>query len=108
MENKRTSFPAINIIVSMLLVAYVAWRTYMVFMGDYKILAYILFALSFDLIAGIQVLLVALSMGKRDKYPEQNLSPLVVYNIFLLVLFGLFLLVFHIVLVIKILHFFGL
>lgn len=105
MEQKKSSFPVINCLVSLALAAFVAWRTYIIFTGDYKLLSYILFALSFDFIAGVQVLLLALSMGKRDRNPELNYKPLIGFNIFMLVLYGIYLVVFHIVLVIQILKF---
>ena len=107
MYQKKDSFPTINYIVSLLLAAWVAWRTYIIFTGSYKVLSYILFAFSFDLIAGIQVLLLALSMGKRDKNPDINYGPTVGFNIFMLVLYGIYLVVFHIVLVVVVLKAIG-
>ncbi|MBQ8412885.1 MAG: hypothetical protein IJX12_04660 [Lachnospiraceae bacterium] len=107
MYQKKSSFPVINCLVSLALVAFVAWRTYIIFTGSYKLLSYILFAFSFDLIAGIQVLLLALSIGKRDKNPELNYKPLINFNIFMLVLYGIYLVAFHVVLVITVLKVIG-
>lgn len=107
MEQKKSSFPVINCLVSLGLAAFVAWRTYIIFTGSYKLLSYILFAFSFDLIAGIQVLLLALSMGKRDRNPELNYKPLIGFNVFMLVLYGLYLIAFHIVLAIVVLKTIG-
>ncbi len=104
---KRTSpFPTINYLISLLLVAWVAWRTYHIFTGTYKVLSYILFACSFDLIAGIQVLLLALSMGKSDRNPDIDYGHTVIFNKIMLVLFVIYLVVFHVVLIMEVINYF--
>lgn len=107
MYEKKSIFPVINIIISFLMTVWAAWKTYSVFYGSYKLVTYILFAFSFDVIGGVLVLLFALSIGKRDKNPELNYKPLIGFNIFMLAAYGIFLIAFHLILVIKILKFMG-
>lgn len=107
MYTKKSSFPFINVIVSLSLLAWVSWKTYNVFLGSYKLATYVLFTLSFDFICGVLVLLLALSIGKSDREPERNYKPLIGFNVFMLAAYGIFLIAFHVVLVIKILKWVG-
>ncbi|MBE5934027.1 MAG: hypothetical protein E7263_11475 [Lachnospiraceae bacterium] len=95
MEEKNR-FAIVNYIVSLLGVGLMAYLSFMMvtsFWGFiYKILIWILF----DGIVSLQVLMLALSMGKRDKNPYIDYKPLINFNIFMLVIYGIGFVVYHV------------
>lgn len=94
MEEKRR-FTIINILVSFLGLGVMGYLFYMsVFHGG--LLYSLLLLLLFDGVVSLQVLMLALSMGKRDKNPYIDYKPLINFNIVMLVLYGIGFVIYHI------------
>lgn len=95
MEQKNT-FPTINYIVSILGLALMGFLSYMMITSSWGFIYKIIIWILFDGIVSLQVLLLALSMGKRDKNPHLNFKPVISFNIFMLVLYGIGFVAYHV------------
>ena len=104
MYKKTSSFPIINYLITFIMLAWMIYSGYMIVNGSYAILRYILFVLSLDTFFGVQVLLLALSMGKSDKNPDINYGPVVPFNKIMLGVYAIYIVVFHVILVLKIME----
>lgn len=93
---RKNSFPMINYIVSLLGLGLMGYLSYMMVMSFWGFIYKILIWILFDGIVSLQVLLLALSMGKRDKNPELDYQPVVNFNIFMLVLYGIGFVAYHV------------
>lgn len=95
MEQKN-SFPAINYIVSFLGLGLMGYLSYMTIFSTWGLIYKIILWILFDGIVSLQVLLLALSIGKRDKNPHLNFKPVIRFNIFMLVLYGIGFVAYHV------------
>lgn len=93
---RKNSFPMINYIVSLLGLGLMGYLSYMMVMSFWGFIYKIIIWILFDGIVSLQVLLLALSMGKRDKNPELDYQPVVNFNIFMLVLYGIGFVAYHV------------
>lgn len=96
MEQKDRSFPAVNYIVSLLVLAGMAYLSYMMLTSDWGFIYKLLILFLFDGVVGLQVLFLALSMGKRDKNPYMDFKPVIAFNIVMLVIYGLGFIAYHV------------
>ncbi len=102
---ERNRFSIINVFVSLLGFGFMAYLFYMTIFSQWGLIYQILMLLLFDGIVSLQVLMLALSMGKRDKNPYVDYKPMINFNIFMLVLYGIGFVAYHIrfvVMVIKV------
>lgn len=95
MEQKN-SFPVINYIVSILGLAIMGYLSYMMVTSQWGFIYKVLIWILFDGIVSLQVLLLALSMGKRDRNPQLKFKPVIGFNIFMLVLYGIGFVAYHV------------
>lgn len=95
MEQKN-SFPIINYIVSLLGLALMGYLSYMMITSSWGFIYKMLIWILFDGIVSLQVLLLALSMGKRDKNPHMDFKPVIGFNIFMLVIYGIGFVAYHV------------
>ncbi len=95
MEQKN-SFPIINYIVSLLGLGLMGYLSYMMIMSAWGFIYKMLIWILFDGIVSLQVLLLALSMGKRDKNPHLDYKPVIGFNIFMLVIYGIGFIAYHV------------
>ncbi len=104
MYEKKSSFPVINYIVSFAGAALLTYLTYeaVTSMWLWGFLVKLLLWFLFDGIVGIQVLLLALSMGKRDRNPELNYEGMILFNKIMLVIYAIYYVVFNIYLIMNI------
>lgn len=93
---ERNTFPTINYIVSILGLGLMGFLSYMMVTSPWGFLYKLLIWILFDGIVGLQVLLLALSMGKRDRYPHLDFKPAIRFNIFMLVLYGIGFVAYHV------------
>lgn len=93
---QKSSFPLVNVIVSFLGLALMAYLAYMTYTSEWALIFKLLLWLLFDGIVSLQVLLLALSIGKRDKNPHIDYSAIIGFNIFMLVLYGIGFIAYHV------------
>ena len=95
MEERRT-FSVISCIVSFLGLGIMGYLSYMTITSDWGFIFKLLMFILFDGIVSLQVLLLALSIGKRDKNPHLNYQPMITFNICMLVIYGIGFVAYHI------------
>lgn len=95
MEEKNR-FSIVNTFVSILGLALMGYLAYMMIASEWGFVYKILLWILFDGIVSLQVLMLALSMGKRDKNPHIDYKPLIGFNIFMLVLYGIGFVAYHV------------
>ncbi|MBE5953264.1 MAG: hypothetical protein E7257_03785 [Lachnospiraceae bacterium] len=95
MEEKN-KFSIVNTFVSILGLALMGYLAYMMIASEWGFIYKILLWILFDGIVSLQVLMLALSMGKRDKNPHIDYKPLISFNIFMLVLYGIGFVAYHV------------
>ncbi len=95
MEEKNR-FSIVNTFVSILGLALMGFLAYMMIASEWGFVYKILLWILFDGIVSLQVLMLALSMGKRDKNPHIDYKPLISFNIFMLVLYGIGFVAYHV------------
>ena len=96
MEQKDRNYPVVNYIVSLLVLAGMGYLSYMMVTSQWGFIYKVLIWILFDGIVSLQVLMLALSMGKRDKNPHIDYKPLIGFNIFMLVLYGIGFVAYHV------------
>lgn len=96
MEQKDRNYPIVNYIVSLLVLAGMGYLSYMAITSDWGFVFKLIILLLFDGVVSLQVLCLALSMGKRDKHPELDFKPVIGFNIFMLVIYGLGFIAYHV------------
>lgn len=95
MEEKQ-KFSVVNAFVSILGLAFMGYLFYMMIASEWGFIFKILLWLLFDGIVSLQVLMLALSIGKRDRNPHVDYKPLINFNIFMLVLYGIGFVAYHV------------
>jgi len=103
---KDNSFPMVNLIVSVAGLAFMAFLFYMMVTSSWGFLYKVLIWILFDGIVSLQVLMLALAMGKRDKNPGMDFKPAIRFNIFMLVLYGIGFIAYHVYFIVLIVNFF--
>ncbi|MBE5944845.1 MAG: hypothetical protein E7258_08005 [Lachnospiraceae bacterium] len=106
MYTKKSSFPAINYTVTLGMLAWMIYRGYMILNGTYGVLRYLLFMLSIDTFFGIQVLLLALSIGKTDQNKDVDYGGVIPFNKIMLGVYVLYVIVLHVIIVMRIISLF--
>lgn len=103
---KDGSFPMVNLVVSVAGLAFMAFLFYMMVTSSWGFLYKVLIWILFDGIVSLQVLMLALAMGKRDKNPGMDFKPAIRFNIFMLVLYGIGFIAYHVYFIVLIVNFF--
>ena len=104
MEQKN-SFPTINYIVSIAGLALMGFLSFMMLTSSWGFIYKIIIWILFDGIVSLQVLMLALSMGKRDKNPYFNYQPVINFNICMLVIYGIGFVAYHVYFIMMIVNF---
>ncbi len=104
MYEKKSSFPIINYIVSFAGAGLLTYLTYeaVTSMWLWGFLIKLFMWLLFDGIVSVQVLLLALSMGKNEKNPALNYEGIILFNKVMLVIYAIYYVVFNIYLIMNI------
>ncbi len=102
---QSNSYPIINYIVSIAGLVLMGYLSYMMITSTWGFIYKILIWILFDGIVSLQVLMLALSIGKRDKNPHLNYKPVIGFNIFMLVLYGLGFIAYHVYFIMLIVNF---
>ena len=95
-NNNKSVYPKVNYTLSLLSIAglmYLAWK---IICFKWAFATYILMWVVFIPVVGLQVLLLALSMGKQDKYKEPQYDALVPFNKIVLVIYLIYIILLHI------------
>lgn len=103
---KDNSFPTVNLIVSIAGLALMAFLFYMMVTSTWGFIYKVLIWILFDGIVSLQVLMLALAMGKRDKNPGMDFKPVITFNICMLVLYGIGFIAYHVYFIVLIVNFF--
>ncbi len=96
MEQKDRNYPVVNYIVSLLVLAGMGYLSYMAITSDWGFVFKLILLFIFDGVVSLQVMFLALSMGKRDKNPDLNFKPVIGFNIFMLVVYALGFIAYHV------------
>lgn len=86
---ERSTFSTVNYIVSFLGLGLMAFLGYMMVTSPWGLIFKILISLLFWGIVALQILFLALSMGKRDKNPGMNYEALIKFNVAMLVVYAI-------------------
>ena len=85
---------------------FMAFLFYMMVTSNWGFLYKVLIWILFDGVVSLQVLMLALAMGKRDKNPGMDFKPAIRFNIFMLVLYGIGFIAYHVYFIVLIVNFF--
>lgn len=102
---QSNTYPIINYIVSIAGLMLMGYLSYMMITSTWGFIYKILIWILFDGIVSLQVLMLALSIGKRDKNPSLNYKPVIGFNIFMLVLYGIGFVAYHVYFIMLIVNF---
>ena len=103
---ERSRFSTANYIVPFLGLALMAYLGYMMVTSPWGLIYKILISLLFWGIVALQILFLALSMGKRDRNPGLNYEAMIKFNAIMLVIYAIGFVAYNVYFVIQIVNIF--